>query len=559
MNQTQQRNCFRELHLVVLYWMLCILPVPVMASESDNQQAQVVITAIIVNRSNVFDTPGSAQSDTNSQLPGSSLIAGNVNRFHKVTLESVILREAGIRPGDTISVADVAETERRLRNLGIFASVSANLVTGENGVELHIATRDNFSLVAGLSGSFLGGIGNIGFTAGDKNLLGTGNRLTFRLSRTTEDDFLGSVILSDLHFFEKPWRAEYRIGRTDEGDFFSFGLNDPFQSLSDRRAWAIAADNTEENTTFYSGGFSVIEVPEDRVRIAGSHVWRSGTQDLYFRKGLVGSVTQIDYAAAQGVNAEEITVPEDRRTIYAGGLLGLDRITEFKKVRGIDTLTFTQDLRLGGTAEVQFGADFIEDFNAADTNSRTEPVIALVLRQSAAIGEHSLVSASFRGNAEFEEDGVRPWNGTVSFRAFNTALKNTTLAFNTDFSTGVDGNDLPIQFTLGEDSGLRGYDARQFEGRQRWRLNLESRYSPGWKLSFLDIGLVGFFDAGFAAERSESSPTIRRSIGAGLRLGSNTLLGPRVMRVDVAVPLDTPAGDSSDPRLSIAVGQVFRF
>ena len=197
-----------------------------------------------------------------------------------------------------------------------------------------------------MSGSFLGGIGNIGLTAGEKNLLGTGNRLTFRLSRTTEDDFLGSVILTDLHFFEKPWRAEYRIGRTDEGDFLSFRLNDRFRSLSDGRAWAIAADNTVENTTFYSGGLSAIEVPEDRVRIAGSHVWRSGTQELYFRKGIAGSFTQIDYAAAQGVNAAEITVPEDRRTLFAGGLLGLDRISEFKKVQGIDTLNFTQDLSL---------------------------------------------------------------------------------------------------------------------------------------------------------------------------------------------------------------------
>ena len=190
-------------------------------------------------------------------------------------------------------------------------------------------------------------------------------------------------------------------------------------------------------------------------------------------------------------------------------------------MQGIDTLNFTQDLRLGGTAEIQFGIDFIEDFNAVSSNSRSEPVVSLLLRQSAAFGEHSLVSASFRGNAEFEENGVRPWNGTVSFRAFNTVLKNTTLALNTDFTTGVDGTDLPIQFTLGEDSGLRGYDARQFEGRQRWRLNLESRYSPGWKLGFLDLGLVGFFDAGFASERGESSPEIRRSFGAGLRLGSN--------------------------------------
>jgi len=543
----------------MLYWLLCALPVSAIASVKDNQQPQVTISSIIVNRSNIFDATDNGQSDAASQLSATRLVAGSVNRFHRVTLESVILREAGIRPGDTISVADVAEVERRLRNLGIFASVAANLVTGESGVELHIATRDNFSLVGGISGSFLGGIANIGFTAGDKNLLGTGNRLTFNLSRTTDGDFRGATIFRDLHFFEKPWRAEYRIGRTDEGDFYSFRLNDTFRSLNDRRAWTIAADSTERNTTFYSGGISVTEVPEDRIRIAGSHVWRSGTSDRYFRKGFTGSFTQIDYAEAQGVSAAEISVPEDRRTLFAGGLLGLDRITGYRKVRGIDTLNFTQDLRLGGFAEIQFGVDFIEDFNTESSNARAEPTVSLVLRKSAAIGEHTLVSTSFSGDADFEENGVRPWNGTISFRAFNTALKNTTLAFNTNFTTGVDGTELPVQLTLGEDSGLRGYDARQFEGRKRWRLNLESRYSPGWRLGFLDIGLVGFFDAGFAADRDDSSPDINRSFGAGLRLGSNAFLGSRVMRLDVALPLDTPEGDSSDPRLSIALGQVFRF
>ena len=126
----------------MLYWLLCALPVSAIASVKDNQQPQVTISSIIVNRSNIFDATDNGQSDAASQLSATRLVAGSVNRFHRVTLESVILREAGIRPGDTISVADVAEVERRLRNLGIFASVAANLVTGESGVELHIATRD---------------------------------------------------------------------------------------------------------------------------------------------------------------------------------------------------------------------------------------------------------------------------------------------------------------------------------------------------------------------------------------------------------------------------------
>jgi len=49
---------------------------------------------------------------------------------------------------------------------------------------------------------------------------------------------------------------------------------------------------------------------------------------------------------------------------------------------------------------------------------------------------------------------------------------------------------------------LRGYDSSQFEGRQRVRMNIESRYR-GFQVGPLDVGLVGFFDAGWAGARLE--------------------------------------------------------
>lgn len=544
------------LRAVVLFLALCGLLTVFDEVNADDSQAEVVISRILVNRSNIFDA--SAQNDS-SQQQALALIAGSVNRFHKTTLESVIRREAGIRAGDSITVADVAGVERRLRNLGIFASVTAKLATGESGVDLIISTRDSFSIVAGASGSYLGGVGNIGFTTGDKNLLGTGNKLLFGISRTTTGDFRGSVRLTDLHFFEKPWKSEYSIGRTNEGDFFSFKLTDPFRSQHDSRAWSFTTDRKERSVKYYRDGSTVVQVPEERSTIAGSHVWRTGTSDQYFRKGIVTSFTQSDYSPANGVLADEISVPQDRRTLFIGGLLGRDLVQSYRKVQGVDTLNFVQDLRLGSSAEIQFGVNVIEDYNTVDSNSRNDPTLSILLNKSTSFGEHSLLSFSFNGTAGFEESGKRPWGGTLNIKAYNTRIKNTTLALNTDYSTGKDGSGLPVQLTLGENNGLRGYDTRQFEGRHRFRVNLESRYRTGWKLGVLDLGLVGFVDAGWVAEDGDSSPEVRRSIGAGLRLASNSLLGPTVIRVDLAAPLDSPAGDGSDPSLSAAVGQVFRF
>jgi len=138
-------------------------------------------------------------------------------------------------------------------------------------------------------------------------------------------------------------------------------------------------------------------------------------------------------------------------------------------------------------------------------------------------------------------------------------LTNNTFALRADYTTGEDGSGLPVQVTLGGNNGLRAYDARQFEGRQRMRVNFESRYKPNWKLDLLDIGLVGFVDIGWAADRDDSSPSFNRSVGAGLRIGSSPILGSAVLRLDAAVPLDPPSTENDDPRFSFAIGQMFRF
>ncbi len=549
MNQSQGT---KNTHCGVLFGALLLLVnLLITAAQGSDSENQVVISNVVVNRSNIFET-----SDVAAGNP-QQVVAITVNRFHKTTLESVILREVGVRPGGSIPVAEVDEIERRLRDLGIFASVAAALVTADTGVELHITTRDNFSLVAGATGSFLGGVGNVGFTVGERNVLGTGNSLRFGLSRSTTDTFRGSVAFSDLHFFEKPWQAEYAVGRTNDGDFFGFELSDSFRTLGSGREWSLTVDYIERLRRYFIDGDTVFELPEDRSRLLASHVWRSGEPELLFRRGLEAGFTQSVYSSPEGVFGE-LTQPEDTRRFYIGGLLATDRIRGYKKVLGLDTLRFVQDVRFGTTAEVRLGANLADDFNTAEA-SRVDPEVAVVLDNVTAMGEHSLLRMTLSGSAIVEETGERPWSATARLRAFNTAINNTTIAFNADYSTGEDGSELPVQLTLGEGNGLRGYDLRQFQGRQRLRMNLEARYYSGWKMGILDVGLIGFADAGWAAARNDSSVSLNRSIGTGLRLASNSLLGSRVIRIDLAFPLDTPEGDSSEPSFSAAVGQVFRF
>ena len=152
---------------------------PNLQSDVQSGSPEVVVDRIIVNRSNIFDGPVANPSSP------VALAAVTINRLHTTTREEVILREIGVAPGDSLSLTDISDIERRLRALGIFSSVAARFVTANDGIELHITTRDNLSLVAGASGSFLGGVGNVGVRFGERNLLGTGNRLFLDVSRNT--------------------------------------------------------------------------------------------------------------------------------------------------------------------------------------------------------------------------------------------------------------------------------------------------------------------------------------------------------------------------------------
>ena len=117
---------------------------------------------------------------------------------------------------------------------------------------------------------------------------------------------------------------------------------------------------------------------------------------------------------------------------------------------------------------------------------------------------------------------------------------------------------LPVELTLGEDSGLRGYAAHEFAGTARVRLNVEDRFDTGLELATLRLGLVTFYDAGWIGEDSDLGRRLD-SAGIGLRIGSKELLGNGVFRIDVAKPFVDVVGESDGWRISATVGQVIHF
>lgn len=509
------------------------------------QEQGQLVTDIVINRQNIFD-------DETIRKQWAYRLA---NRIHRTTREQTILRQIAVRPGDSITPARVREIERILRALGIFALVNVSLRPSDDGqgAVLQIDTRDQLTLIASASGSFVGGIGEVGLTVGQRNLGGRGDSITLGFSGNTRDEALGAISYRDLHFLRDDLQAQYRLGRTEEGDFGAFAISRPFRSLAQRRAWRVSAGSEQRDIDFYESGASVIQVPEQRSTIVASSSWRRGPEQRKRRHGFLLRLTDTDYQPAQGLRRDEIQVPQDNLTLFAGVTLSLDEFHQYREITSLDTLHFVQDIRLGGSIGLTAG------FNLRDQQldgSRFEPSLQLNASRFLAVGERRLASLRLAAAASSVPAADDTWSLSAGLRGYDLNFAPHTLAFRLDMQVADNGDRLPSQVTLGENSGLRGYAAREFAGQRRVRLNLEDRFAPGWRLGPFDIGAIAFADAGWVADRGESLSRVGSSLGVGLRIGSNSTLGGNVMRIDFAMPLE---GDDRQPLLSVALGQVFSF
>ncbi len=553
---TKRLNTIWLLVASLLVLLACLPNVLTAAESFENDQIEV--TSVFVNRVNIFAP----------EVANQVAVYRAANWLHRTTREKTILRELGVSVGDRVGVQDIAEFERVLRRTDLFASVSVTLQPAKNGkaTELHINTQDRLSIVAGASGSFLGGVGELGFTLGERNVAGLGDSLLFNYTGNSENEIRGSLSYSDLHFINKDQRALYQVGRTEEGNFYRVRFQRPFKSRLGENAWSIGAESVERDIDFFENGVSVVQVPEERLALDISRVWRKPTDQRSLRRGVVFQYVDLAYQATRGVQADTIDRPADTTQFYAGFLLAHDTVTEYRKVSSLDTLKFTQDLTLGSVAELQVGLIHTDYSNTIPNRGQSlAPRADVRLARSFAAGQDSLLRFSMNGSAVFNDisggdnplGDNRPWSVTAAARWFNTSFKSHTLATRLDYTFAESDSDVPVQFTLGENNGLRGYARRFLSGRERARLNIEDRIDLDWRLGVVDVGLIGFFDAGWVADEDGASE-LRRSAGFGFRFGSNVVLGANVIRMDIAVPLDDDE-ENNDPTLSISVGQVFGF
>ncbi|MBX3463648.1 MAG: hypothetical protein KF830_10780 [Planctomycetes bacterium] len=526
-----------------------LLPIALRAQDATTSGASVQgrLREVRIAAADIFD------ADTAAKRP----LAALVNGLHWQTREDVVRIEMWFRPGDFVDERLAAEFERNLRALGLFATVNVRLVpapvAGE--VDMEVETRDRLTLSFGGGGSYVGGVTGYGFALGESNLFGLGDRINASFRGNSEDEWRGGVAYTDLHVFDSWHTATLRLGRSDDGDSFGFELLRPFKHLADPRSHGgtLAYDETEVD--YFRAGETAAEVPVDRAAIDGFLRW--GTGPVHDRRflGLSLGYERLDYGLATGPLGPSLRVPGDTRNLRVGLTGSWQLVSAFRKVEGIDTLGFVQDLRLGLDASATIGVRWRDEVGVGDA---LQPEFRLRLGWAAEPLPDLFTDVDARTTLRLDGGAAVGWTAALGARAFAAVAELHTLCANVAYEAVDEQQDLPLELTLGEDNGLRGYPAREFVGTRRLRTNLEHRFDTDVQILTLHFGLVAFFDAGWVGFGNDLDGPYR-SVGVGLRVGSVPLAGGTVLRIDLAKPLDDVPGESDGWSLSVSVGQVFGF
>mgnify|MGYP000011318541 CR=1 FL=1 len=513
-----------------------------------------VVRHVRVERSNVFD-PRTATRHRAPRL---------INRFHRTTRDSVIRREIWFSPGDRVGAGDLEELERNLRALELFAEVDVSVehvddasVATDAVVDVRVSTTDRLSIVASTGGSYLGGIGEVSVSVGERNLAGLGHSIEFGYRENTEGELLGSFAYDDVRFASGDVVARFRLGQTEEGLSFGAGVRDEFDHSNDRLSWKIDYGRTETRVDYYEQGESVVEVPRETDTLSLDRVYRTGSRSRWWRHGVQARYKVTRHSDAIGADSDRVAIPTDSTELFIGGLLGYDAVHRHTRIRWLDTLDYRQDLSFGHGTELLLGGTATLD----EPGSGIEPAVFLNYWRRDRLGADEYLGGRLETVYVLDGEARDSWSTSVRATLYSTRFRGLTLASSLRHATGFAGSGLPIEQTLGEDNGLRGYPARQFNGEQSVLLNLEGRLATPVRLPAFSLGAVAFVDAGWVGDRARNGflDDPHTSAGVGVRLGSRRILGSAILRMDVAYPFDDDERRDYRPTLSLSLGQVFDF
>ncbi|MEM6709775.1 MAG: hypothetical protein AAF648_13420 [Pseudomonadota bacterium] len=504
------------------------------ALGSDDRRYRVATLAI--TRQNVFPNAG-------------AWLTQLANRLHWRTREAAIRAALPFRAGDTVSVAELKETERILRRKPFFYDALL-LPTERCGAELalQLVVRDVWTLAPNLGASRSGGDNKFNVGISDINLLGSGKGLSINYQ---EDRDRRGVALEfrDPNVRNSRWALRVTAADNDDGEQFVVDLARPFFALDTRWSTGMRLERfvREKDLEFLGEDLFVLDAETNfgELFLARSNGRQNGWIDRRF-------VGYRYFREAVRFPSGFPDASRQRRRFGYPFVAWQRQQDRFEKTTNVNRVGITEDIELGWRLRADLGWS-TGAFAGGDDALLTSGAIS----HRRFVGDRGLLSSSIDWNGRFNLDQSRTESFVTQARLSYLLRQRERWRFFTAARYRQTRNLLPDdQLTLGGDVGLRGYSARYQPGDRSYLLTFEQRYHSPLTLfgvvrtgfaAFLDVGQAWFHDeppSYFPPREGDHFETLA-NVGLGLRFESIRTRRDRIVHIDFARALvDGPGTDS---------------
>jgi hypothetical protein len=516
------RLCAKRFCLVCVA--VFFLPIPATADpDLDPAVEGYPIIAIRVIRNDIFDT-----TDPKTK----AWFYRWANALHIVSKEDFIRSMLLFEEGDPYSASVAAESARILRALGIMNPVEITARKIDDGVEVTVETRDQWTLKVGAKLGIFGDRASYYVDAEEENILGWGKAAG--IAYESDEERSGwAVKYFDPNVFNSRWRASLAHADYTDGYIDEVVIDRPFYSLSTPWTWGGSGIRQELIDHLYSQSESVV----DGIRNTESlRFWGGGRLPgggITVRR-LVGGweyhrTRYSDWTWED--TGEPYPAPEDRT--IEGPRLSYEQITDrFLVVRGFRAWSVQEDVSLGPN----LGLSAI--FSAPAFGGDQKRLVMAGQAHAARQFGRWLVLGDTWFSGRLEDGGTHNLVAGFQIGAAQLGSRGLQTRFLVEGSHRLDND---RQLTLGADLGLRGWDPDYFDGTGRAVLNVQWRQLLKEEvLGLFTVGFVLFGDAGYTWNPRVGLDTdgVRFDAGAGLLFDLSHLGRSTLLRLDAAFPDD---------------------
>jgi hypothetical protein len=491
------------------------------------------------------------------------------NNFHVTTKESTIRAEAVVSAGEVWNQDRIEETARRLRDplwTSVVAVVPLQSAT-PGSIDVLIVTRDIWSLRFNTSYTYQQGkLTNLITSLSENNLLGRRDVLSAALTMDQGSLAIGPQFVDKNLLGEHlDLRAQVAgiLTRDDltlhsrlhsEGTTSSITLTRPLWSLAS--TWAAGAsfahrfaiDRQYRGTMLRT--FDYVDPDTGAVASFERHysMRRWAAQAYVTRQWGTTVKTQLSFGHTLTVQRprplDDFTGDAVQRAAFIASVLPRSEVTSvpfvqytvftprYRTLRNIATFDLAEDARIGPDLEVSLG--FGLEALGSDHNFQ---------RVSSSAGwtvpwaRDGFVRVSTALSARYQQGDFIDNSATGTLRVAAPPVGGL-VRFLAQAQIATRWNDTQNQFyTIGSDSGLRGFGINEFAGQRLFSLQAEARTLP-YPIWVLRLGAVVFYDLGGAADSLGRLP-LHQDAGLGFRM-LIPQTSAQLLKFDFAFPLDGP-------------------